>query len=111
MGNVAAKLQKQEAYSFMINTIIIKIVLVKFRKKDDLLEFYYVQKNTRTNKTIVYSNIVSDYKISSAFFDKKLTNEKFKNSKRVTEVYNDNTIDKSNAKVLDVKLKNQKFRC
>jgi two-component system phosphate regulon sensor histidine kinase PhoR len=74
MGNVAAKLQKQEAYSFMINTIIIKIVLVKFRKKDDLLEFYYVQKNTRTNKTIVYSNIVSDYKISSAFFDKKLTN-------------------------------------
>jgi two-component system phosphate regulon sensor histidine kinase PhoR len=83
----------------MINTIIIKIVLVKFRKKDDLLEFYYVQKNTRTNKTIVYSNsiISEDYKISSAFFDKKLTNEKFKNfnSKRVTEVYNDNTIDKS----------------
>jgi two-component system phosphate regulon sensor histidine kinase PhoR len=33
MGNVAAKLQKQEAYSFMINTIIIKIVLVKFRKR------------------------------------------------------------------------------
>jgi two-component system phosphate regulon sensor histidine kinase PhoR len=32
MGNVAAKLQKQEAYSFMINTIIIKIV-VKFRKR------------------------------------------------------------------------------
>jgi two-component system phosphate regulon sensor histidine kinase PhoR len=72
MGNVAAK-QKQEAYSFMINTIIIKIVLVKFRK-DDLLEFYYVQKNTRTNKTIVYSNsiISEDYKISSAFFDKNL---------------------------------------
>jgi hypothetical protein len=40
-GNVA-KTQK-EAYSFMINTIIIKIVLVKF-KKDDLLEFYYVQR-------------------------------------------------------------------
>jgi two-component system phosphate regulon sensor histidine kinase PhoR len=79
MGNVAAKLQKQEAYSFMINTIIIKIVLVKFRKKDDLLEFYYVQKNTRTNKTIVYSNsIISEDYISSAFFDKKLTNEKFK---------------------------------
>jgi hypothetical protein len=32
MGNVAAKLQKQEAYIFMINTIIIKIV-VKFRKR------------------------------------------------------------------------------
>jgi two-component system phosphate regulon sensor histidine kinase PhoR len=53
----------------------------KIPQKDDLLEFYYVQKNTRTNKTIVYSNsiISEDYKISSAFFDKKLTNEKFKN--------------------------------
>jgi two-component system phosphate regulon sensor histidine kinase PhoR len=79
MGNVAAKLQSKKRIVFMINTIIIKIVLVKF-KKDDLLEFYYVQKNTRTNKTIVYSNsiISEDYKISSAFFDKNLPTRNLK---------------------------------
>jgi two-component system phosphate regulon sensor histidine kinase PhoR len=33
MGNVAAKLQSKKRIVFMINTIIIKIVLVKFRKR------------------------------------------------------------------------------
>ena len=33
MGNVANKLQKQEAYSFMINTISIKIAPEKFHRK------------------------------------------------------------------------------
>jgi two-component system phosphate regulon sensor histidine kinase PhoR len=57
MGNVAAKLQKQEAYSFYDKYNHYKDSTVKFQK-DDLLEFYYVQKNTRTNKTIVYSNSI-----------------------------------------------------
>ncbi|WP_016988761.1 sensor histidine kinase [Flavobacterium sp. ACAM 123] len=100
VGNVAAKLQKQEAYSFYDKYNHYKDSTGKIPQKDDLLEFYYVQKNPRTNKTIVYSNsiISEDYKISSTFFDKKFNSEKFKNfnSKRVTEVYNNNTIDKSN---------------
>jgi two-component system phosphate regulon sensor histidine kinase PhoR len=38
MGNVADKLQNKKHIVFMINTIIIKIVLVK-RKKEDLTGF------------------------------------------------------------------------
>jgi two-component system, OmpR family, phosphate regulon sensor histidine kinase PhoR len=68
----------------------------KIPKKDDILEFYYVQKNPRTNKTIVYSNsiISEDYNISPTLFDKKFDSDKFKSfsSKRVTEVYNNNNI-------------------
>ena len=92
IGNVADKLQKQEAYSFYDKYNHYKDSTGKIPKRNDLLEFYYVQKNPRTNKTIVYSNsiIAEDYNISSTFFDKKFNSERFKNfnSKRVTEVYN-----------------------
>lgn len=96
IGNVADKLQKQEAYSFYDKINHYKDSTGKVPKKDDLLEFYYVQKNPRTNKTIIYSNsiISEDYNISPSFFDKKFDSEKFKSfsSKRVTEVYNNNNI-------------------
>ena len=99
IGNVANKLQKQEAYSFYDKYNHYKDSTGKIPQKNDLLEFYYVQKNPRTNKTIIYSNsiISEDYNISSSFFDKKLDSVKFKsfNSKRVTEVYNNKNIDNS----------------
>ena len=99
IGNVAEKLQKQEAYSFYDRYNHIKDSTGKIPKKEDLLEFYYVQKNTRTNETIVYSSGISseDYNISPSFFDKKFSSERFKNfsAKRVTEIYNNNGIDKS----------------
>jgi two-component system phosphate regulon sensor histidine kinase PhoR len=83
----------------MTNTIVTKTVQEKIPKKNDLLEFYYVQ-NPRTNKTIVYSNsiISEDYNISSTFFDKKFSADRFKTltQKRVTEIYNGKSIDKSN---------------
>ena len=99
IGNVANKLQKQEAYSFYDKYNQYKDSTGKIPQKNDLLEFYYVQKNHKTNETIVYSNsiISEDYNISSAFFDKKIDSVKLKsfNSKRVTEVYNSNKIDNS----------------
>lgn len=99
IGNVADKLQQQEAYSFYDKYNHYKDSTGKIPKKNDLLEFYYVQKNPRTNKTIIYSNsiISEDYNISSTLFDKKFDSERFKNfnSKRVTEVYNNNKIDNS----------------
>ena len=99
IGNVADKLQKQEAYSFYDKYNHLKDSMGKAPKKDDLLEFYYVQKNPRTNKTIVYSNSVisEDYNINGSFFDKRFDSVKFKSfsSKRVTEVYNNNKIDNS----------------
>lgn len=100
IGNVADKLQKREAYSFYDKYNRIKDSTGKIPQKKDLLEFYYVQRNTKTNKTIVYSNsiISEDYDISSSLFNKKFNNERFKNfsSKRITEVYNNNGIDKPN---------------
>lgn len=111
IGKVADKLQKQEAYSFYDKYNHYKDSTGKTPQKNDLLEFYYVQKNPRTNKTIVYSNsiISEDYNISSTFFDKKFSTDRFKNfnSKRVTEIYNDHIIDKSNLQqsmVPDVKI-------
>lgn len=106
ISNVATKLQKQEEYSFYDKINHIKDSTGKIPKKDDLMEFLYVQKNPKTNKTIVYSNTITaeDYNISSKFFDKKFDNERFKNfsSKRVTEVYN-------NTKSIDNSISNQNF--
>ncbi|HLF51773.1 HAMP domain-containing sensor histidine kinase [Flavobacterium sp.] len=111
ISNVAGKLQKQEAYNFYDKYNHYKDSTGKAPQKNDLLEFYYVQKNSRTNETIIYSNsiISEDYDISSSFFDKKKDSVKLKNfsSKRVTEVYNNSNIDKStiqNNLIPDVKI-------
>jgi two-component system phosphate regulon sensor histidine kinase PhoR len=111
IASVAKKLEKQEAYSFYDKYNQYKDSTGKIPQKNDLLEFYYVQKNHKTNKTIVYSNSVisEDYSISSAFFDKKIDSVKLKsfNSKRVTEIYNSNKIDNSSVQqdmTLDVKI-------
>lgn len=99
IGNVANKLEKKEAYSFYDKYNKYKDSTGKIPQKNDLLEFYYVQKNHENNTTTVYSQSIKteDYDISSTFFDKKLDSVKFKsfNSKRVTEVYNNNKIDNS----------------
>ncbi|MSP84239.1 MAG: HAMP domain-containing histidine kinase [Flavobacteriaceae bacterium] len=99
IGNVSNKLQKQEVYSFYNKYNKYKDSTGKAPQKKDLLEFYYVQKNTRTNETIIYSNtiIAEDYSMSSSFFNKKTDSVKLKNfsSKRITEVYNNNKIDNS----------------
>jgi two-component system phosphate regulon sensor histidine kinase PhoR len=111
IGNVANKLQQQEAYTFYDRYNKYKDSTGKIPLKNDLLEFYYVQKNHRTNETTIYkSSIVSeDYGLSSTFFDKKLDSVKYKsfNSKRVTEVYNNNKIDNSSVQqdlIPDVKI-------
>jgi two-component system phosphate regulon sensor histidine kinase PhoR len=111
IGNVADKLQKQEAYTFIDRYNKYKDSTGKIPLKNDLLEFYYVQKNHENNTTTVYSSSIKteDYDITSTFFDKKLDSVKFKsfNSKRVTEVYNTNKIDNSSVQqnlVPDVKI-------
>jgi len=98
IGNVADKLQKEEAYSFIDKYKKLKDSIGKEPQKSDFLEFGYYQRNSRTNETIIYSNniISEDYNISSSFFDKKIDSLKLKSfsAKRVTEVYN-NGIDNS----------------
>jgi len=110
IGNVAEKLQKQEEYTYYEKFNRYKDSTGKIPQKDDLLEFYYVQKNHKNNTTIVFTNSISseDYTISSSFFDKKSDSLKLKsfNSKRVTEIYNNNKFDNSklqNTVIPDVK--------
>ncbi|NDP26565.1 MAG: GHKL domain-containing protein [Flavobacterium sp.] len=97
IGNVANKLQKQEEYTYYEKFNHYKDSTGKIPQKNDLLEFYYIQKNHQTNTTTVYSSSIKseDYDLSSTFFGKKLDSVKFKsfNSKRVTEIYNNNTFD------------------
>jgi two-component system phosphate regulon sensor histidine kinase PhoR len=99
IGNVANKLQKQEEYTYYEKFNRYKDSTGKIPEKNDLLEFYYIQKNHQTNTTTVYSSSIKseDYDISSTFFGKKLDSVKLKsfNSKRVTEIYNNNRFDDS----------------
>lgn len=101
IGNVAERLEKDEALSFIDKYKKLKDSIGKEPQKSDFLEFGYYQRDSRTNETIIYSNsiIAEDYGISSPFFDKKLDSLKFKNfsSKRSTEVYSNSDIDKSGA--------------
>ena len=101
IGNVADKLEQQEEYSFYDKYNRIKDSTGKIPKKEDLLQVFYVQRNAKTNKTIIYSNTLTseDYDISGSLFNKKFSSERFKNfsTKRVTEVYNNNNgIDNNN---------------
>ena len=81
IGNVADKLEQQEEYSFYDKYNRIKDSTGKIPKKEDLLEVLYVQRNPKTNKTIVYSSTLTseDYDINGSVFDKKFSNERFKN--------------------------------
>jgi two-component system phosphate regulon sensor histidine kinase PhoR len=99
ISNVSNKLQKQEAYKFYYKYNHYKDSTGKAPQRNDLLEFYYVQKNKSTNETLIYSNsiIAEDYSVASSLFNKKVDSLKLKNfsSKRTTEVYNNNKIDNS----------------
>ncbi len=97
IGNVADKLEKQEARSILNNYEKLKDSTGKIPKKNDLLEFYYVQKNNVTNETIIYSNsiIAEQYQKSPTFFEKKVDSLQLQNysSTRKTEVYRSNSFD------------------
>jgi two-component system phosphate regulon sensor histidine kinase PhoR len=111
IGNVAEKIQKEEAFSFIDKYKKLKDSIGKDPEKSDFLEFGYYQRDKRSNETIIYtSNIIAeDFNLSSSFFDKRKDSvSRLRNfsSKRVTEIFNNNIIDNSgmNAKIMpDVK--------
>lgn len=113
LGNVADKLQKQEAYNFYEQYNHVKDSMGKTPKRSDFLELFLYQRDTRTNETIIYSNniISDDYGVTPSFFDKNADNQtslKKYTSQSKTEVYNQG-FDNPNAKqkiAPDVKLEN-----
>lgn len=100
ISDVSDKLEKQEEYSFYDKINHIKDSTGKIPQKEDLLEILFVQRNTKTNKTIIYKNSITSekYDYNGPLFNKKFNSDGFKSfsSKRLTEVYNNNnTIDNS----------------
>ncbi|MFC3336275.1 sensor histidine kinase [Flavobacterium palustre] len=100
IDNVADKLEKQEEYSFYDKINHIKDSTGKIPEKEDLLEILFVQRNTKTNKTIIYKNSITSekYDYNGPLFNKKFNSDGFKSfsSTRLTEVYNNKkTIDNS----------------
>ena len=96
ISDVSNKLEQQEEYSFYDKINHIKDSTGKIPQKEDLLEILFVQRNTKTNKTIVYKNSITSEKfnINSPLFNKKFNSDGFKSfsSKRLTEIYNNNNI-------------------
>ncbi len=99
IANVAKKVEEQEAFSFLSRFNQLKDSIGKVPQRSELMKFFYVEKNELTNETIIYSSsiIPEDYSVSASFFDKKNDSTRIKNyvAKRVTEVYNENTIGHS----------------
>lgn len=100
LGNVAQKLQKREEYEFYGNYRHLKDSIGKEPKTNELLQYGYYQRNSRTNETIIYTSsiLAEDFGVSSRFFEKKTAPKgvvEFK-ANRKTEVYNGSDIgDKS----------------
>ncbi|HEX8013590.1 MAG TPA: HAMP domain-containing sensor histidine kinase [Flavobacterium sp.] len=96
ISDVSDRLEEDEKYSFQDKINHIKDSTGKIPQKEDLLEILFVQRNTKTNKTIVYKNSITSekYDINGSIFNKKFNSDGFKSfsSKRLTEVYNNNNI-------------------
>ncbi|RZJ27842.1 MAG: HAMP domain-containing histidine kinase [Flavobacterium sp.] len=98
IGNVAERLDKDEESAFFDRYTKLADSIGKVPQQNELLKFYYVQKNEATNEMIVYSNSIISEESLPSFFDKKFDSViKTKNyiSKRKTEVYNNPNIDNS----------------
>jgi two-component system phosphate regulon sensor histidine kinase PhoR len=101
IGSVADDLKEREVYNFLNQYNSLKETKGKKPTKTELLDFYVVQKNRTTNKTIIYSNSIlsEDYNINMSFFDKRMDSvNKVKNfvSNSKTEVFSGDGMDKTN---------------
>lgn len=101
IGSVADDFKEIEVYNFLNQYNSLKETKGKKPTKTELLDFYVVQKNRTTNKTIIYSNSIlsEDYNINMSFFDKRMDSiNKVRNfvSNSRTEIYSGDGMDKAN---------------
>jgi two-component system, OmpR family, phosphate regulon sensor histidine kinase PhoR len=99
VGNVANKLQQQEAFEFYRKYNKLKDSIGIAPKQSDLKEYFFVERDPKTNEQIIYSNTIisEDYNLNRSFFDKNSDSVPIKSfvSKRKTEIYNGTVIDNS----------------
>jgi len=91
IGNVADKLQQQEALTFFERFDRYVDSAGTEKVNTEFLEFGYFERDSRTNETVIYTSSISaeDFTISPSFFDKKFDSIRITNfnSNRRTEVY------------------------
>lgn len=99
VGNVANKLQQQEAFEFYRKYNKLKDSIGKAPKQSDLKEYFFVERDPKTNEQIIYSNTIisEDYNLNRSFFDKNSDSVPLKSfvAKRKTEIFNGNVLDNS----------------
>ncbi|MPT35956.1 MAG: two-component sensor histidine kinase, partial [Flavobacterium sp.] len=97
IGSVANKLQQQEYFEFYEKFNKLKDSIGKVPRQSDLLEYFYVKRDPKTNEQIIYSNtiVLEDYNLNRSFFDKRSDSVSLKSfvAKRKTEIYNGNVVD------------------
>lgn len=103
LGNVSDNLEKKEILYFLERLNKYKDSTGRDQVNEDFLEFAYYQRDTKTNETIIYSNSITsrDFNIPSSFFDNKKDSVRVKSitSKRNTELYLPNPIDKEQGEI------------
>nr|WP_294936866.1 HAMP domain-containing sensor histidine kinase [uncultured Flavobacterium sp.] len=99
VGNVANKLQQQEAFEFYRKYNKLKDSIGKAPRQSDLKEYFFVERDPKTNEQVIYSNTIvsEDYNLTSSFFDKNADSVPLKSfvAKRKTEIFNGSIIDNS----------------
>ncbi|HSD13708.1 MAG TPA: HAMP domain-containing sensor histidine kinase [Flavobacterium sp.] len=99
IGNVATKLQQQEEFEFYRTYNKLKDSTGRAPKQSELKEYFFVERDPKTNEQIIYSNTIisEDYSLNRSFFDKNSDSVPLKSfvAKRKTEIYNGNPIDNS----------------
>ncbi|VXB65639.1 Two-component sensor histidine kinase [Flavobacterium sp. 9AF] len=97
--NVAENINNKELYSFYRKYYKIRDSIGKDPEEKTLKEFFFMERNKKTNETIIYtSSLVSqDYGISGSFFDKNADTIKVGNilANRKTEIYAGTALDNS----------------
>lgn len=101
IGNVANRLQQNEATNFYRKYNELKDSIGVPPKQSELKQFMYVERNPTTNEQVIYSNtlVLEDFNIKRSFFDNQSDDSvSIKNlvSRRRTEVLKGSTIDESN---------------
>lgn len=101
VSNVADKIKEKEKLEFYKKVIDLKQQTGKYPDKKDIKEIYYIERDSRTNDEIIYSNtiVLEDYNLKGSFFDKKDANVSYKNysANRKTEIFHGNkNLDNSN---------------
>src|SRR5690606_15018073 len=92
LSNVAEKVQSKEKFDFYRNLQEYKNATGKTPDRKDIKEIFYIERDTRTNDEIIYSNKVylEDFNLKGSFFDTDATTSSLKNysSKRKVEIFN-----------------------